>query len=99
MRSGRRSSNDRKRQLAAFGRFYQPGLKASSLPRADLARSSYFALECFAKNPAGFVNQTEPVSLDWVRWRFHVPPNLESQYQRALNSCQEKNAKSGRFFS
>jgi len=38
-------------------------------------------------------------SLDWARWRFHDPPNLESQYQRTLNSCQEKNAKSGIFFS
>jgi len=35
-----------------FGR-YQPGRKASSPPRADLARSSYFAQECFAKTRLG----------------------------------------------
>jgi hypothetical protein len=32
-------------------------------------------------------------SLDWVRWRFHDPPNLESQYQLVQNSCQEKKRK------
>jgi hypothetical protein len=53
MRSGRCSSNGRKRQLAAFGRFYQPGLKASSPLARYLARSSYFALECFAKTRLG----------------------------------------------
>ena len=28
-------------------------------------------------------------------WRFHVPPNLDSQYQRKKIFCQEKNAKCG----
>jgi hypothetical protein len=28
-------------------------------------------------------------------WRYHVPPNLESQYRRERKACQEKNAKCG----
>lgn len=65
-------------------------LSAEQLLRAGL----------FLKNPDRLVAVNEPnLSLDWVRWRFHDPPNLESQYQRLLISCQEKNAKSGIFFS
>jgi len=84
MRSRRRCSSDRKSQWATFGRYYQPGLKASSPPRAGLSAEQLLRAGMFCENPAGFVNQTDPVSLDWVRWRSHVPPNLESQYQRAL---------------
>src|SRR5262249_25043192 len=65
-------------------------LRAKQLPRAGL----------FLKTRTGLVALHEPNHcLDWVRWRFHDPPNLESQYQLALNFCQEKNAKSGIFFS
>src|SRR5580704_3784947 len=39
--------------------------------------------------------RTRIISSTRSGWRFHVPPNLESQYRRARKSCQEKNAKCG----
>src|SRR5262249_9549771 len=32
-------------------------------------------------------------------WRFHVPPNLDSQYPRMQKICQEKNARCRSTFS
>jgi hypothetical protein len=40
----------------------------ASLPlRAYKARSSYFALDCVAKNPVSFVVRPDLINLDWVR--------------------------------
>jgi hypothetical protein len=40
----------------------------ASLPlRANKARSSYFALDCVAKNPVSFVVRPDLINLDWVR--------------------------------
>jgi hypothetical protein len=58
---------------------------------AGTSRSIFFAL-----NPGRFAESHGPCTIpDSVRAALPRPPNLDVQYQRMRNSCQEKNAKCG----
>jgi hypothetical protein len=95
-----RSKSNGKRQKAAIGRFHESGLTASWPLRAAKGAEQVLRAGMFCENPDWFrgLRRTLPSSTGSV-WRFHDPPNLEWQYQRRRKSCQEKNAKSGWFFS